>query len=63
LATNVYVKVAQGLRSTSRVFDSRLVSTTQLEHSCISDAYAAAYTKGLVMATTSEILSLLPTKV
>ena len=44
-----------GPGNTSRVFDSRLGSTTQLERSRISDAYAAAYTTGLVRATTSEI--------
>ena len=63
IGNNVYGKVAQGLRNTSRVFDSRLGSTTQLERSRISDAYAAAYTTGLVRATTSEILSLLPSDV
>ena len=63
IGNNVYGKVAQGLRNTSRLFDSRLGSTTQLERSRISDAYAAAYTTGLVRATTSEILSLLPSDV
>ena len=60
IGNNVYGKVAQGLKNTSRVFDSRMGSTVQLERSRISDAYAAAYTTGLVRATTSEILSLLP---
>ena len=63
IGNNVYGKVAQGLKDTSRVFDSRLGSSVQLGRSSISDAYAAAYTTGLVRATTSEILSLLPDEV
>ena len=57
IGNNVYGKVAQGLKNTSRVFDSRTGNTQALERSRISDAYAAAYTTGLVRATTSEILS------
>jgi hypothetical protein len=60
IGNNIYGKVAQGLKDKSRVFDTRIGSTTQLERSIITDAYAAAYVTGLVRATTSEILSLLP---
>ena len=60
IGNNVYGKVAQGLKSDSRVFDSRMGSTKELERSKLSDAFAAAYTTGLVRATTSEILSELP---
>jgi hypothetical protein len=52
--------VAQGLKDKSRVFDTRTGNTRQLERSAITDAYAAAYVTGIVRATTSEILSLLP---
>ena len=60
IGNNIYGKVAQGLRDQSRVFDTLTGSTRQLERSAISDAYVAAYVTGLVRATTSEILSLLP---
>jgi hypothetical protein len=63
IGNNVYGKVAQGLKTSSRVFDSRMGETKQLERSKVSDAYAAAYTTGLVRATTSEILSQLPNTV
>jgi hypothetical protein len=60
IGNNIYGKVAQGLKDKSRVFDTRTGNTRQLERSALSDAYAAAYVTGLVRATTSEILSLLP---
>ena len=63
IGNNIYGKVAQGLKDKSRVFDTRTGNTRQLERSAISDAYAAAYVTGLVRATTSEILSLLPNHV
>ena len=63
IGNNIYGKVAQGLKDKSRVFDTRTGNTRQLERSAISDAYAAAYVTGLVRATTSEILSRLPSHV
>ena len=60
IGNNIYGKVAQGLKDKSRVFDTRTGNSRQLERSAITDAYAAAYVTGLVRATTSEILSLLP---
>ena len=63
IGNNIYGKVAQGLKDKSRVFNTLTGNTRQLERSAISDAYAAAYVTGLVRATTSEIISQLPSTV